>query len=206
MRVFIIVSTIMMSALLTACSMTPTSWVNADPVEVHSDHFVDTFALGDLNEDTVRAIAQVYDRYGNGVMNVGVTAQNKAAATKIEQQFKRFGVHDVKVSATKPERGMKEMAVISFPALVAKAPESCGQMPAIQNDLPDTAQGDAPYKFGCSIESALAKQVHNPKDLLGRDGFKTYSDGARSEAVVSRRGYYGDAPNKPLSGESSSGE
>jgi type IV pilus biogenesis protein CpaD/CtpE len=193
-------------SILSGCSMTPSSWVNADRLEVHSDNFVDTFALDDLNDETMRAVAGVYNRYGNGPMHVGITTNNNNKANVIKKSLQRYGVKDLKIDTTKPERGMKEMAVISFPALVAKAPESCGAMPSIQSDLPDTAQGDAPYKFGCTVETMLARQVHNPKDLLGRDGFKTNSDGARTEAVVSRRGYYGDAPNKPLKGESSSGE
>ncbi len=192
--------------LLSACSMTPETWVNTDRVEIHNDQFTDTFELSTLNDNTLRAIAGVYERYGDGPMRVGLTSRNKNDASRITKTLKKYGVRDVMVEREMPERGAKEMAIISFPAITARAPEKCGMMPGADGitTLPDSGQGKGPYGFGCTVETMLARQVHKPRDLLGRPGFETNSDGARTETVVSRRGYYDDKSNEPLKGETAS--
>jgi type IV pilus biogenesis protein CpaD/CtpE len=193
---------------VTACSLTPETWVNSDRVEIHNDQFTDSFAVSDLNENTLRAIAGVYGRYGDGPMLIGLTSRNSKDAERITRTLKKYGVGDVRVDRQTPARGAKEMALISFPAIVAKAPQSCGMMPGADGitTLPDSGQGKGPYGFGCTVETMLARQVHKPKDLLGRSGFETNADGARAETIVSRRGYYDDKPNQPLEGEQSSGK
>lgn len=192
---------------LGGCNLTPETWVNSDRVEVHDDQFTDTFELASLTDQKLRAIANVYERYGDGSMRVGVVSSNRTAVSRIEKSLKQFGVRDLKIDRTNPERGAKDMVVVSFPALVAMKPESCGMMPGANGitTLPDSGQGEAPYGFGCTIETMLARQVYKPKDLLGRDGFDTNADGARAEGVNARRGYYGDQSYPDLNGEKASG-
>ncbi len=205
MRFLIILSSLF---LLSACSASQETWVNTDRVEVHNDQFTDTFELSELNDNTLRTIAGVYERYGDGPMRVGLTSRSANEANRITKTLKKYGVKDVMVDRQMPERGAKEMAIISFPALTARAPEKCGMMPGADGitNLPNSAQDERPYAFGCTVETMLARQVHKPRDLLGRAGFETNSDGMRSDVVVSRRGYYDDKPNEPLKGETASDE
>ncbi len=194
--------------LLSACMQNPTTWVNQNRLEIHNDVFTDSFRISELNDSTLRQVAQIYQRYNDGEMKVGLTSNNKKDITRIESVLKKYGVKNLSISSTKPERGMEEMAVISFPALVAQKPKDCGMIPGYDGNLqtPDTAQGEAPYGLGCTVETMLARQVNRPKDLLGKNGFETNADGARAEGVVSRRGYYDDKSFPPLSGESASGD
>ena len=204
-------------SLISACNLNEPSWTNTQRVEVHEEGFTDTYATSDLNDSMLRAIGVNYYRYGNGPMDVAVSydpqsgtnneAQAKQEAKRIQDELSRNGVRNIRVTTTAAEKtGERSSTLISFPALTAKAPESCGMMPGYGSitDLPDTASGPAPsnrYNIGCTVESLMAKQVVRPGDLLGRPGFETNADARRQEAVIWQRGYYGNKSFDPLQGE-----
>lgn len=203
--------------LLAGCSVESKTWVNENRVEVRDEHFTDTFETSQIDDGTLHAIGVYYYRYGNGEMNVVVTydpqsktnTQGKAAAalSYIEEGLAKAGVSRVHTTLS-AARGSGDVSttLISFPALTASAPEGCGMMPGYENptgEIQNEAGEDPKYRFGCSVESLLAKQVARPSDLLGKQGFETNSDGRRQERVISTRGYYGDKPNANLDGESS---
>jgi type IV pilus biogenesis protein CpaD/CtpE len=213
-----VVLALMSVLLLSGCSVESETWVNSDRVEVHDDQFTDTFDTAKMDDGTFHAIGDYFSRYGNGEMNVVVSfdpqsktnteSKAQAAMASIQSGLSRNGISRVH-SALSPMRGSGDISttLISFPALTAAAPSGCGMMPGYENTATDI-QGDsgAPpkYKFGCSVESLLAKQVARPSDLLGKQGFETNADGRRQERVLSTRGYYGDKSNTPLEGESAS--
>ena len=204
--------------LLTGCSVESQSWVNQNRVEIHEDQFTDTFETVKINDATLHAIGDYYYRYGNGDMNVVVTydpqsksntkSRAQSSLAYIESGLLKNGVSRSH-SALSPMRGSGDVSttLINFPALTAASPEGCGMMPGYENpaaDIPNNTNIDAPYKYGCSVESLLAKQVARPSDLLGKQGFETNADGRRQERVLSTRGYYGDKSNVKLDGENAS--
>lgn len=201
--------------LMTGCSVESKSWVNSNRVEVRDDQFTDTFETAKINDGTLHAIGDYFYRYGNGDMNVVVSydpqsktnteGRAKSALAYIQSGLSKSGISGVH-TALSPMRGSGDVSttLISFPALTSAAPSGCNMMPGYENptdDIPNSTNVDPTYKFGCSVESLLAKQVARPSDLLGKQGFETNADGRRQERVLSKRGYYGDKPNDKLQGE-----
>lgn len=206
-------------ALLTGCSVESETWVTSERVSIQQDQFTDTFETAKLNGAMVHAVADHYARFGNGPLKMVVSydtqskvntrgnAQN--AANIIQSALYKNGVRDVQMALSEM-RGSGDVSttLISFNAITASAPKGCGgMMPGYDNpsaDIPNDTAIKPPYKYGCTVESLLARQVARPSDLMGKQGFETNSDGRRAERVLSTRGYYGDKENKKLSGETAS--
>ena len=216
-KVFLMLSA---AVLLSGCTSLVESdtWVNkAGRVQVGEDQFTDTFETAKLNAATFHAIGDYYDRFGNGTMNVVVSydpqsrintrARAETALTNIKNNLIKNGVSDVN-GALSAMNGSGDVSttLISFSAITAEAPKGCGMMPGYNDpseDIPNDTNIKAPYGYGCTIETLLAKQVARPSDLMGRQGFETNADGRRAERVLSR-GYYSDKPNAELDGEKAS--
>lgn len=202
--------------LLSACSVESKSWVNDKRVEIHEDQFNDTFETASLDDATLRAIAVHYNRFGNGPLLAEVSydpksrkngaGAAKAAAKRIDTVLRQNGVHDVQIGTT-PVNGSGDVSktLVTFAALTAHAPAGCPMMPGYNGfgDMPENADGEPDYRYGCTVETLIARQVTRPSDLLGKSGFETDADGHRQTNVMSR-GYYGLKSNPDLDGESAS--
>lgn len=216
-----LVSCLALTLSLGACSImdTPT-WVNQNRVEVRDDQFTDTIATSEIDDGVLHAISVYHYRYGNGPLTAAVsydpkTASNskgkaEAAAARIRDGLIAKGVKDVRITTTAaPGSGAVSTTVITFPAIVAEAPSGCTMMPGYDSaaSAPDKADIDNPdYRYGCTIETLMARQVSRPSDLLGKPGFNSNADGRRQADVVEQRGYYSEQMNQPLKGESVSGK
>ena len=200
---------------LSACSVESESWVNSNRLEIHNDQFTDTVPTEHMNEGLYHAIGEYYYRFGNGKLTalvsydpnskVNTKAKAEKAADKLRDGLAENGVRDAEVSiVASPATGDVSTTLITFPAITAMAPQDCGTMPGYQqpNDIQSNPSAKPDYRFGCTVETLLARQVSRPSDLLGKQGFNNNSDARRQERVLSTRGYYGDKPNAPLQGES----
>jgi type IV pilus biogenesis protein CpaD/CtpE len=203
------------SLLLAGCSVESKSWMNDDRVEVHNDQFTDTFETAKMDDQLLHAVSDYYYRYGNGPANIVVSydsqskintkAQAEKSLWKIREILSRNGVNGIH-AATSDAVGSGDISttLVTFPALAAAAPQNCGLMAGYENpsaDISNDPNENPKYRYGCTVESLLAKQVSRPSDLLGKQGFETYADGRRQERVISTQGYYDDKPNEPLDGE-----
>lgn len=215
-RIFVL---LMAMTALAGCAEEPKTWINQDRVEVQQDHFTDTFETARLDDAMLRAIGVQYYRYGNGPMDVVVSydprskmntaAKAQASLLRMRAALKAAGVNDLRMTkAAVSGSGDVSTTVVNFEAITARAPEKCGLMPGFEgpNVLEPNGNDDPAYRFGCSIETMVARQVSRPADLLGRPGFETGSDGRRQDKVLSTRGYYGDKAAEKLDGESASGK
>jgi type IV pilus biogenesis protein CpaD/CtpE len=204
--------------LLSACSVQSETWVSPSRVEIHDEQFTDSFDTAQIHDGVVHAIADYYHRFGNGPLNMIVSydplsrvnteklAQRELA--RLEKALSREGVKDIKAMVN-PMRGSGDISttLVSFSALAAHAPSDCGMMPGYSNaaeDIPNDTSIEPPYRYGCTVETLLARQVARPSDLMGKPGFGTKSDGRRAERVLSTRGYYGKDSFPDLSGEKAS--
>lgn len=215
-----LVSCLALTSTLGACSFmdTPT-WVNQNRVEVHDDQFTDTVATDEIDDGTLHAISVYHYRYGNGPLTAAVSYDPKssrntkgkaeAAAKRIRDGLNAKGVKDVRITTTAaPGSGAVSTTVISFPAIVAQAPTGCTMMPGYDSPAssPSKADIDNPdYRYGCTIETLMARQVSRPSDLLGKPGFDSNADGRRQADVLESRGYYSETMNQDLNGEKASG-
>jgi len=205
--------------LLSGCSVQSETWINqAGRLEVREDQFTDTFETAKLNKGTLRAVANHYDRYGNGPVDVVVSydAQSKVntlskankAVSVVKSNLSKYGVSDIRGTVS-DARGTGDFSttLITFPAITASSPKGCGTMPGYNDpseDIPNNTNIKPPYGYGCTVETLLAKQISKPSDMMGKNGFETLGDGRRTERVLSTRGYYGDKENPKLDGENAS--
>lgn len=205
------------SGFLTGCSVESESWMNGQRVEIHEDQFSDTFETSKLDDEMLRAVAVYHQRYGNGPLVASVSydpKSNKNNRLKAERESKRIagilnrnGVDNIQIGTTAAAgSGDVSTTVVTFAAMTAQAPAGCGMMPGYYgpNDIQSKASGQPDYRFGCSVETLIARQVTRPSDLLGKNGFETDADGRRQANVVGNRGYYGDKSNPDLGGEQAS--
>lgn len=213
-----IILTLSALTMLSGC----TSLVESDPwimnqgrAQIQEDQFTDTFETRKLNAVTFHAIGDYYDRFGNGPMNVVVSydpqskintkSDAQMALMDIQNGLAKKGVQDINVALSEM-RGSGDVSttLVSFQALTASAPKGCGMMPGYEDpsaDIPNDTNVDPTYRYGCTVETLLAKQIAKPSDLMGKQGFETDSDGRRAERVISGRGYYSDKENAELKGE-----
>ncbi|MFA7276439.1 MAG: CpaD family pilus assembly lipoprotein [Pseudobdellovibrionaceae bacterium] len=219
LRALLVCTALVSPLALGGCSVESESWMNEARLEVHDDEFTDTFETAKLDSGMLHAISTYYYRYGNGPLQGVVSfdpasktntrAKAEQAAQNIAKELAAGGVKNPHITVTSaPGVGDTSTTLITFPAIVAKAPTGCGLMPGLEKpgDLPKSGGVTPDYRFGCSVESILAQQVSRPSDLLGKPGFETNADGARQERVLSTRGYYGDKPNEDLDGEQATKE
>lgn len=203
--------------LLSGCSVQSETWVNqAGRAQVTEDQFADYLETSKLNPSTLQSISSYYQRFGNGPMNVVVAYDPLSKTNTVSKAEKALGiirkglfqngVRNINAISS-PVKGSGDISttLVSFPALTASAPASCGTMPGYKDpsqDIPNDTNIKPPYGYGCTIETLLAKQVARPSDLMGAQGGSITSDGRRAERVLSTRGYYGDSENQKLEGES----
>lgn len=199
--------------LLSACNGLDTpSQVNAEPVNIEAGQFAQQIPLSELNDAGIKALQKDYQRYGNGAAEVTVmydphsrtnTAMKaSSAAAQLSDAMRKNGFPDVQVGIM-PVRATGDVgkALVTYNTVTAHAPSGCSDMPAFgpNHNVGDTRD----YKFGCKVESLLAKQVARPSDLLGRGGLDSAADGRRATNVLGD--YRSGKMNEDLGGYSASG-
>lgn len=204
--------------LLSGCSVESNSWMNQSRLEIHEDQFTDSFETAKLNDATLRAVSVYYQRYGNGPLVASVSYDPKSSrnglgnaqreSQRIETKLRQLGVHDIQISvASAPGTGDVSTTVMTFPAITAQGPTGCKMMPGYYGlpEAPSNTDTENPdYRYGCTVENLIARQVSRPSDLLGKPGFETDVDGNRQANVLDQRGYYGGKSNPDLGGETAS--
>ena len=194
---------------LSACALDTPSNLSPNRMQVQPDQFFEQVALDSVDQNYVDGMIFDYTRQGNGTLDLTVAydpasraygaakAQKKANALK--NMLSGRSLKDVRVSAL-PVKDLGDEAhlVVSYPSLKALPPRDCALMSGIDDQNLVT---DEQYRFGCSLDTALARQVR-PKDLAGRDAGDVMNDGRRNANVVEI--YRTGVPNQPLEGESAS--
>lgn len=199
---------------MSACEFNEPTQVNTSRVELREESFSKVYKKGEVEEGEIKMIAHHYYRYGAGDMNLTVTYNPRSKTNtameatregaKIANALRINGVKNVAVDVL-PVSGQKSSDVlVSYPMMVAQAPSGCDDMPGWKDGPMVDHKETAKYRYGCTIEKQLAKQISRPRDLMGRSGYTTSTDGRRQQNVLSQGGYYSGTPNEPLDGETAS--
>lgn len=197
--------TCLATPLLTACGPQHTpSMMNTSPVELSRETLLDQIPLKHLNENSLTMLAEQYQRNGNGVLDLTMTYDPKAkdfTAMKALHELKHVraalnkkGVIDITTQTMAVPGGMPSL-MVSYDVVKAQAPSDCTPMPGLDNNETGRFIGD--YKFGCGVESLLAKQIARPTDLEGQDGLGK-RDARRDSVMI--EGYSAGVPNPRLEG------
>lgn len=187
--------------------------INETRVQVKEEAFLQDVAMSDVNEEFIAALARHHNKHGGSTMDLLVTYDPRSyrntamnatnSAANIASSLRDYGVTDVKASVMPiKSQGDEARLLVSYDSYTAHAPKGCDyDMPGL-NGSP--LEVDEKYKYGCAIDTLLARQIARPGDLLGRGQQDETTDGRASTNIVEL--YRSGAQNEPLDGESASDE
>ncbi len=196
-----------------ACSLDHEGNMALQRVEVHQEEYAEQYTSHDLTQEMLEAIAMDYQKNGDTATPLTLmvqydpsSAENTAMnatkhASKIAQSLREAGVSNVKTEIMPvKDVGNHSKTLVSFDKFSAHAPSGCKTtMPGLENTGTDWKANQS-YQYGCSVETAIARQIARPKDLVGRKGFESADDGRRATNIVEQYRY--GTPNEALEGES----
>ncbi len=191
--------------VLTACAaQTSPSMMNNSSVELVAETSVEQIALKDVNENILSSIASHYQKNADSPLSLSVTYDPKSknftamkavhALSHMKKTLSQKGVTNV-TTHTIPVVGGIPTLMVSYDMLSAQAPSNCPVMPGIDSN--DTTRFMGDYKFGCTTETMLSKQIATPSDLMGTSEMSPASARRESGAIEA---YSAGEPNEPLQG------
>jgi type IV pilus biogenesis protein CpaD/CtpE len=174
------------TCILAACTpQTTPSMMNTQKPRLVSETAIQQIAVKDIKDGHLRMLAADYDRYGADAMNLSLVYDPKSKSygamnafndlARIKGKLNSFGVRNVTAETMQGEGD--PVLMISYDALKAAGPSGCTAFPGVESNETTRFVGD--YRFGCTTESMLAKQIYRPSDLGGRD-YMDPGDGRRA--------------------------
>ncbi|HPD83043.1 MAG TPA: CpaD family pilus assembly lipoprotein [Alphaproteobacteria bacterium] len=199
--------TIMITAsfLLVGCTQTTPSMMNTSPMQLSHETVVEQIPVNQLNDDVISAIAAQYlKNAGENPLDLTMTYDPKSKSFtamkalhelgRVKTALKSKGVTNVTTQTLAVPQG-KASLMVSYDIINVHAAADCMPMPGLEHN--ETGRFIGEYKFGCGVDTMLARQIANPKDLEGNAGLATRD--ARRESIVVED--YGTAqPRTPLDG------
>jgi type IV pilus biogenesis protein CpaD/CtpE len=190
--------------LLMACTQTTPSMMNVAPVELSRETVVEQIAIDDVNDALLTHIANHHRKSSNGPLELTMTydpksrdftAMNAVNELKsISKALQYKGVYNMVTQTLAVPEGTASL-MVSYDTVMAHAPSNCDPMPGLDNNLTGRDLGN--YKFGCGVESMIARQIARPADLEGNSTLSK-RDARREAAVV--EDYSAGVPREPLEG------
>ncbi len=166
-----------MPVLLCACAPLNTpSMVNTERPRLIEDTAMQQIPVSDISPGYLNKIARDYERFGTDTLHLSLGYDPKSKSYgalkafedlgSIKSKLQTMGVRAISAETVKVEGGAPTL-MISYDALKAAAPAGCRNMPGMDDGITTREIGD--YRFGCSIDTMLAKQIYRPADLQGND-------------------------------------
>lgn len=193
------------TASLAACGRQSTpSMMNTSRPQLVPETTLEQVPVSQVSQGYLFQIADNYQRYGADTMQLTLAydpASKQYNAMKafedlssIKGKLQKLGVRSVTGESVKSE-GVTPTLMISYDSVTAQAPAGCRNMPGFDDGLTTTNIGD--YKFGCSVDTMLAKQIYRPSDLNGN----TASDPLDGRRATNSVEYYRDVQPEEAEGE-----
>ncbi len=197
--------TVIASALfVSACTQYTPSMMSTSTAQLSNTTTMEQVPLAYINDATLSDLASHYKAHGTSALDLTMTFDPKSKSftamnavhklKHITADLKKKNVVNVTTQTAAIEKGTPSL-LISYDMVQALAPLGCDLMPGLESS--DTTRFIPDYKFGCSKETMLARQIARPKDLLGNDAMD--DAGGRRAAIVTD-GYKGGVPRAPIEG------
>lgn len=176
--------------LLGACAPlhTPSS-MNSAPAQLTREMIVEQIPMHAVTENKLNVLANEYQKDAMGPLDLTLTYDPRSESytamsavndlKDIKNALHKKGVKEIKTQ-TLAVTNAKPLLMVSYDTISAQGPANCAQMPGLNNN--ETGRFIDDYKFGCSTETLLAKQIARPSDLAGNDEMSERS--ARRESIV----------------------
>lgn len=190
--------------LLMACTQTTPSMMNVAPVELSRETVVEQIVVEDINDTMLAQIANHHRKSSDSALELTMTydpTSRSFTAMSAVNELKRIstalrykGVRNMVTQTLAVPEG-KPSLMVSYDIVMAHAPSGCDPMPGLDNNQTSRFLGE--YKFGCGVESMIARQIARPADLEGNATLGV-RDARRDGNVI--EGYSAGVPREPLDG------
>lgn len=204
MKKYILHLSVIGACALSACTQSTPTMMNTAQIELSRETSFEQIPLNAINDVNIAALAGQYRQYGSGILDLTMTYDPKSSvftAMKAAQELKEVqtllkkkGVFNLAAQTLAVPDG-KPSLMVSFDTVQARAPSDCGTMPGLNNN--ETGRFLGNYKFGCGVETMLAKQIARPADLEGNADMGARP--ARRDGIVTEE-YSAGVPRQPLEG------
>ena len=176
--------------LLSACGPQHTpSMMNTSPVELARETIVEQISAKNINDADLAVLAEQYRRDSVGTLDLTMTYDPKSTEftamnalhglKSAKMALQQKGIQNISTQTLAVPDG-KASLMVSYDRVRAQAPSDCTPMPGLDTNETDRFIGD--YRFGCGVETLLAKQIARPSDLEGNAGLG--SRDARRDSIV----------------------
>lgn len=178
---------------LVSCSMAKPSNFTENKPRVYTENYVVEAPAVAFGEKELDMLAADFSYHGSGIPEVTVTYDPASGVNtamkagnelgRIVGSLKKAGVQNVDATIIPIKNSGDQASVqIAYARSEAIAPKDCDMMPGTYGGSDPTAVAD--YRFGCSVETIMAKQIARPSDLQGREGYAGLKDGMRNTNVI----------------------
>lgn len=187
-KLFLCAALVAFVPVLPACAPQNTpSMMNANKIQLGMETNLQQVPVKDASEGYLRKLADDYTRYGSNGLNLTISydpakpgnynaVKSFQDLERIKTRLTKLGVRNITADSVKVD-GADPTLMVMFDATVAQAPEACGLLPGLESNQTTRFVGD--YRFGCSVDTMLARQVYRPADLAGNDQLDV-GDGRRA--------------------------
>lgn len=193
---------------LAACDMNHKTYLSPNRAQVEKSRYDAEVPVGIVDEGFYRELAQQYRAGGGGGLHVtfvyNPSSGGNAALSASEmagtaaRTLRSYGVSDVKADILPVvDSAHSGKVLISYMRYAALAPKDCDPMPGLEDTKMELSWD---YKYGCSLERQIAKQIARPRDLLGHDDLPETSSGRR--AAILSAPHQAGVPNEAIDGVS----
>jgi pilus assembly protein CpaD len=206
--------TLFVSAVaLSGCEMHSPTTLTEKKIQLEKTSFSEEVLVKDMDAAYIAAAARHHNRHGDGPVNMIIaydpaSTQNTAMkasheASRLTDLFRKEGVSGVQANIIPVQNlGEDAKALISYVAYNALPPEDCETMPGYARS--DKVEASPDYRLGCTMQTAMSKQVARPRDLAGGEGVTGITDGRRAANISAA--YRAGIQNEALGGESATGQ
>lgn len=139
-----------------------------------------------VGEGYLYKVSSDYERYGQGEMQLTLVydpsskTYTKMNAFKDMASYKetltKLGVRNIKGEVLEASNIVPTF-MVAYDSVKAMAPDGCRNMPGFDDGL--TTREIGQYRFGCTTDTMLARQIYRPSDLRGV-GDSDPADGRRT--------------------------
>ncbi len=190
--------------LITGCTQQIPSGMSHNKIGIQHETVLKQMALGDINKNSLTQLANQYHQSTDGPMDLTVTydpndpkftaADARHELKHIVRALKTLGVVDVTTRVSSVSYGHPAL-LVAYDHVAAMAPQNCSTLPGLDDRYTDRSLGD--YRFGCSVDTMTARQIADPRDLMG-DAALSQREARRAVTVTD--GYLKGEPREPLEG------
>lgn len=192
--------------ILAACSPQYTPpMMNNSQIQLSRSTMMEQIDLADINDGLLSALADHYSKKGSGVLDLTMTydpaSKNFTAMDAVHKlngvkaSLKKKNITNIKMQTMSIPNG-KASLLVSYDIVEALSPSECQTtMPGV--DTRSTTRFMGEYKFGCSVDTIISRQIAHPSDLEGTSGLGQ-REGRRDAAILD--GYNKGVPREPIQG------